>query len=196
MKNLNKLAVAALFLLGSGAFASTEYTIDSAHSEVGFSVTHLMISKVRGRFNKFEGKFNFDEAKKELSNVDVKIDVASVDTNEKKRDEHLTSGDFFDAKEFPTMTFKTEKVEKIGKKSKLIGTLTIHGKSQKVTLDVEYKGSIVDPMGNNKVGFAATGKINRKDFGINWNKSLDKGGVALGDEVTITIEGEAAAAKS
>jgi polyisoprenoid-binding protein YceI len=174
------------------SFAATQYDVDAGHTSVGFGVTHMMISTVKGRFNKFDGKFNFDDAKGDLSDIDVKIDVASIDTNEKKRDEHLLSPEFFDVKTFPTITFKSEKIEKVhGKPAKIVGNLSIHGKSQKVTLTLDYKGPVTDPWGNSRFGFTASGKVNRKDFGLNWNKNLDKGGVAVGDEVTLTIEGEA-----
>lgn len=173
-----------------------EYAIDPSHSEVGFGVKHMMISTVKGRFNKFEGKFNFDEATGKLSDIDVKIDANSIDTNDAKRDEHLKNEDFFDTKNFPTLVFKSEKIEMSGKKpKKAIGTLTIRGKSQKVTLNLDYKGAVTDPMGNQKIGFAATTEINRKDFGVSWNKTLDKGGLAVGEKVTIHIEGEAVKAK-
>lgn len=189
---------AGLFLASTGAWgASAQYTIDTAHTEVGFGISHLTISTVKGRFNKFEGKFMFDETKNDLTDVDVKIDVTSIDTNEKKRDEHLVSPDFFDIKKYPTITFKSKKIEKAnGKPAKLIGTLTLRGKKKDVPLDLVYKGTIVDPMGTHRVGFAATGKINRKDFGMTFNKTLDKGGLMIGEEVTLHIEGEAIRAAS
>jgi polyisoprenoid-binding protein YceI len=194
---MKKLILASLLALASSAEAAP-YMIDTAHSEVSFVVKHLMISNVKGRFNKFEGGFQFDEKKNELSSVDVKIDAKSVDTNDKKRDEHLVSGDFLAADKNPTITFKSDKPVKFsGKELKVPGTLTIRGVAKPVVLDVQYGGAIKDPWGNEKVGFVATTTINRKDFGITWNKNLDAGGVAVGDEVKISIEGEAqkAAAK-
>lgn len=193
MKSLMGLTTAALLLTSSMALAEkAAYQLDTAHSEIGFSVKHLVIATVKGRFAKYEGTFNFDEAKGELSDVDVKIDATSINTNEPKRDEHLNSPDFFDTKANPTITFKSEKVDsKKGKPSKIHGTLTMRGVAKKLALDVDYKGVVKDAWGNDKIVFSATGKINRKDFGVSWNKSLDKGGVAVGDEVTILIEGQA-----
>lgn len=187
------VAGAALLLASQSAFAEkTAYQLDTTHSEVGFNVKHLMIANVKGRFPKFEGTFQFDDAKGELSDLDVKIEAASVNTNEPKRDEHLQSPDFFDTKNNPNITFKSEKVEsKKGKPSKVHGTLTLRGVAKKVALDVDYKGMVKDAWGNDKVVFVATTKINRKDFGVSWNKTLDKGGVAVSDEVTITIDGQA-----
>lgn len=183
---------AALLLTSSVSFAEkVSYTLDPAHSEVGFSVKHLVIATVKGRFTKFEGTFNFDEAKKELSDVDVKIDATSINTAEPKRDEHLNSPDFFDTKTHSSITFKSDKVTGKGKPTKVSGTLTMRGVSKPITLDVDYKGTVKDAWGNDKVVFTATGKLNRKDFGVSWNKSLDKGGVAVGDEVTVIIDGQA-----
>lgn len=171
---------------------AANYKLDVSHTEVGFSVKHLMLSNVKGRFNKFEGSFEFDPEKQTLDKVTVSIDVASIDTNEKKRDDHLRDKDFFSAAAFPKITFVSEKVEYKNKKPSVVyGLLTIKDKSQKIKLDVDYKGSIVDPMGNKKVVFVASTKINRKDFGMTWNKPMDKGGVVVGDEVQITIEGQA-----
>lgn len=187
------VAGAALLLASQSVFAEkVAYQLDTTHSEVGFNVKHLMIANVKGRFPKFEGTFQFDDAKGELSDLDVKIEAASVNTNEAKRDEHLQSPDFFDTKNNPNITFKSEKVEsKKGKPSKVHGTLTMRGVAKKVALDVDYKGMVKDAWGNDKVVFVATTKINRKDFGVSWNKALDKGGVAVSDEVTITIDGQA-----
>lgn len=190
-KMIQKSILTSCLLMSSLSMAAA-YKLDSAHTDVGFSVTHLMISKVKGRFTKFDGGFEFDEKKNELKNVEVKIETASVNTDNAKRDEHLSGDDFFQVKKFPEMSFKSDKVEaKDGKPSKVHGTLTIKGVAKPVALDVEYRGSIVDPWKNEKVGFSATTKINRKDFGLNWNQNLDKGGVAVSDEVTIVIEGEA-----
>ncbi|PWU21207.1 MAG: hypothetical protein C5B49_02975 [Bdellovibrio sp.] len=181
-----------VFSMGTLAGAA-EYALDPAHTEVGFSVKHMMISNIKGRFAKVEGKFQFDEAKNDLSDVDVKVDVASISTNDVDRDNHLRTPDFFDAKSFPNMTFKSEKVEKVnGRPSKVTGKLTIRGKTNPVTFDVvEYNGPQPDPKGKVKYGFSLRGEINRKDFGINWNKTLDKGGVAVSDKVNIQIDGEA-----
>ncbi len=190
---MKKLILPGLLSLAfaSSTFAAT-YKMDPVHSVVGFSVKHLVVSKVKGRFNKFEGSFNFDEKTNEASKIEIKIDPASIDTNEKKRDEHLMSPDFFDVKKNPEMKFTADKVTvKKDEAVKVSGQLTMRGVTKPATLDLTYGGSVTDPMGNEKVGFGLTGKINRKDWGINWNKTLDKGGLTVSDEVMIEIEGEA-----
>lgn len=179
------------FLMAATASAAP-YAIDPSHTDVGFSIKHLMISNVKGRFKKFSGTFDFDPAKNQLNNINVEIDTTSIDTNEPDRDKHLRSNDFFNVEKYPKMTFKSDKIEYSGDKPvKAIGTLKIRDKSKTVTLDLDYRGSIMDAWGNNKLAFAATTKIDRKDFGMTWNKALDKGGVTVGDEVSISIEGEA-----
>lgn len=184
-------AFLVLFLMASVASAAP-YSIDASHTDVGFSIKHLMISNVKGRFKKFTGTFDFDPAKNQLNNINIDIDTTSIDTNEPDRDKHLRSNDFFWVEKYPKMTFKSDKIEYSGDKPvKAIGTLKIRDKSKTVTLDLDYRGSITDAWGNNKLAFAATTKIDRKDFGMTWNKALDKGGVTVGDEVKIEIEGEA-----
>jgi polyisoprenoid-binding protein YceI len=176
----------------SSESSAAAYKLDAAHTEIGFSIKHLMISTVKGRFNKFDGGFDYDEKSKSLSKVDIKIESASIDTNDKKRDEHLQSPDFFDTKKVSTIEFKADKISnvEIGKTFKVPGTLTMHGTSKPVSLDVEFKGTATDPWGNEKVVFGATAKIKRADWGMSWNKSLDKGGVVVGEEVTVVIEAE------
>ncbi|PIS11477.1 MAG: hypothetical protein COT73_03785 [Bdellovibrio sp. CG10_big_fil_rev_8_21_14_0_10_47_8] len=186
--------VLGLFL--SAVVDAASYSLDTAHSVVGFSVKHMVVSKVKGRFNKFEGSFDFDEKKNEVSKINVKVEVGSIDTNNKKRDDHLSSPDFFDAKKFPTMTFTANKVVvKKDQTVKVSGDLTLRGVTKPVTLDLTYGGSVVDPSGNEKVGFSLAGKINRKDWGVSWNKTLDKGGLAVSEDVMIEVEGEANKAK-
>ena len=136
------------------------------------------------------GSFDYDSAKKQIKNIIVDIDVASVNTNEPDRDKHLKTSDFFDAAKFPKMTFKSEKVEFEGKKGKATGMLTIRDKTKPVVLNFTFNGE-TEFMGTTKVAFSASTQIDRKDFGLTWNKKLDKGGVAVGDEVTISIDGEA-----
>jgi len=179
-------------LLMTATASAAPYVIDSSHTEVGFSVKHLMIANVKGRFDKFTGTFDFDPAKNQLNKVNVEIETASIDTNEADRDKHLRSNDFFGVDKYPKITFKSDKIEYSGDKPvKAIGTLKIRDKSKQVILDLDYRGAITDAWGNNKIIFAAMTKINRKDFGITWNKALDKGGVTVGDEVNISIEGQA-----
>lgn len=190
------LLCASAFLLTATSVMAATYDLDKAHTQVGFSVKHLMVSTAKGEFRDFTGSFDFDESKSAIKDIDVTIQVASVDTREPKRDEHLKSPDFFDAAKFPTMTFKSEGTTvKEGKASKIKGTLTIKGVSKPVTLDLTYNGRQTDPWGVTHSGFNLTGKINRKDFGVAWNAplaktGLDKGGVVVGEEVTIDIAGE------
>lgn len=189
-------ALFLIFILGTTAASAAPYTIDPSHTEVGFSVKHLMISNVKGRFKKFSGSFDFDPGKNHLSDINVEIDTASIDTNEPDRDKHLRSNDFFDVDKYPKMTFKSEKIGYVGEKPiKAIGTLKIRDKTKSVSLDLDYRGTATDAWGNHILAFSATSKINRKDFGIKWNKALDKGGWTVGDDVIINIEGEAMPAR-
>ncbi len=188
---LVKASVVALMAYGPLAGA-TSYKLDESHTSVGFKVKHLVVASVKGSFNKFDGAFEFDEAKGELSKVEVNIDTASIDTNDAKRDDHLKSPDFFDASKNKKITFKGNKVEYKDKKPvKITGDLQMKGVTKPITLDVEYNGAAKDPWGNEKVGFSLKGKLNRKDWNITWNKNLDGGGVVVGEEVEITIDGEA-----
>ncbi len=189
------LLLATLFAAVS--FASTNYKLDPGHSEVGFKIRHLMVSSVPGKFKEFEGSFHFDEKTKALENLEAKVKLASIDTSEPKRDEHLKGPDFFDVgkKENEYMTFKQTKkaVMKDKKTVDVFGDLTIKGKTKPATLKVTYNGAVTDPWGNRKIGFDATAKVSRKDYEITWNKNLDGGGVVLGDEVQINLMGEATA---
>jgi polyisoprenoid-binding protein YceI len=171
---------------------AAKFKLDPAHSEVGFKIKHLGISTVKGKFKKYDGTFEFDEATGKLENLKATIDAASIDTNEGKRDEHLRSPDFFETKKYPTIEFKSTKVDTAGiKPTKITGDLTMHGMTRPVTLDVTYNGSTKDPWGNTQIGFEATGKVNRKDFGLKWNKALETGGFVVGEDVIIEIAGEA-----
>jgi len=182
------VTVASLALPGL-ALAST-WAIDPDHSSTGFKVRHLMVSNVKGNFNKFSGTVDINDKDITKSKVDVAIDTNSINTNVQKRDEHLRSADFFDVAKFPTMTFVSTKVVKAGKdKLKVTGDLTLHGVTKTVVLDVEGPSKeSKDPWGNIRKGATATTKINRKDFGLVWNAALETGGVAVGEEVTITLE--------
>ena len=178
------------------AFAST-WTIDPDHSNVGFRVRHLMISNVRGSFDKHSGTVVIDDKDITKSKVEVTIDTGSINTNVTRRDEHLRSADFFDVAKFPTMTFVSRKVAKAGQdRLKVTGDLTLHGVTKEVVLDVEGPSKeSKDPWGNFRRGATATTKINRKDFGLIWNKALETGGVAVGEEIAITLEIEMIKAK-
>lgn len=185
------LGAALALVLPASAFAA-DYEIDPAHSSASFSVKHMMVSTVRGQFNKLSGTFLYDERNPSKSKLEATIDASSIDTNEPKRDEHLKSPDFFDVAKYPTITFKSTKVEKGAKGHlKVTGDLTMHGVTKPVTLDVEGPTAPAkDPWGNVKVGATATTTVNRKDFGLNWNKALETGGVMVSDEVKITIDAE------
>jgi polyisoprenoid-binding protein YceI len=180
-----------LFLTPNAVLAES-YTLDESHTQVGFKIKHLVISTVSGRFNKFSGGFNFDKKSGKVEGLKVSIDAASIDTNEPDRDKHLKSKDFFDVEKFKTLNFVAKDVSySDGKPNEIKGDLTIHGITKPVVLKVDFKGEAVDPWGNVRVAFDAQSKVNRKDFGLSWNKSLDKGGVMIADDVAIVIEGEA-----
>jgi polyisoprenoid-binding protein YceI len=185
------LGLAVILSVPAPAAIST-WQIDPAHSAAQFSVRHLAISTVRGAFSKVKGTVNFDDADISKSSVDVTIDVSTVDTREPKRDDDLRSDRFFDVKDFPTMTFKSTKVEQAAPgKLKVTGDLNIRGVTKPVVLDVDGPTPPVkDPWGNQRAAATATTKINRQDFGVKWNANMDNGGVVVGDEVSITIDVE------
>lgn len=196
---MSKFAVlgSSLALLGAVALArpaladTTEWTLDGTHSRVGFSVSHMVVSSVSGRFKQFSGKVELDEANLTKSQVDVSIKTESIDTDDAKRDEHLRSPDFFDAKKFPTLTFKSTKIAKVGgKKYKLTGDLTLHGVTKNVTLDAEISDAVKNPWGKMVRSVKLGGKIKRGDFDLKWNKALEAGGVLVGDDVTLDIQVE------
>jgi len=167
----------------------TKWTLDPTHSELVFKVRHMMITNVKGEFRKFDASILSDGADFTKSSIDVTIDAASIFTNEDKRDGHLKSADFFDVENFSTLTFKGISFKKAGEDEyKLTGELTIKGVSKEVELDVEFGGINKDPWGNEKAGFSVEGKINRKDFGLNWNAALETGGVLVSEEVKISAE--------
>lgn len=182
------LAVIAVALPGS-AFAA-DYVIDPSHTSVGFTVRHLMVTKVRGSFEKVSGTVKYDPNEPEKIVIDATIDAASINTREAKRDEHLRSPDFFDVAKHPTLTFKSKKAKVLGKgKLEVIGDLTIRGVTKEVTLQVEgLDQEIKDPWGNVRRGATATTRINRKDFGLAWNQVLETGGVMVGEDVDIQID--------
>lgn len=178
----------SLLLMSSTAFA-TDYTVDPDHSTIGFKIRHLTISTVTGRFTEVKGTFSFDPANVGGAKAEGTVGVQSINTEQKKRDDHLRSPEFFDAAKFPEMSFKTTKIVPGSDGSfKAEGDLTIHGVTKPVTLDVIYGGATKDPMGNERAAFSATTKVNRKDFGLNWNKVLETGGLLVGDDVTIQLE--------
>ncbi|MCP4363036.1 MAG: polyisoprenoid-binding protein [Chloroflexi bacterium] len=165
------------------------WQIDSAHSHIYFTARHMMISKVRGQFESFTGTVNFDEENPTRTTVDIEADLDSINTQEEQRDNHLKSPDFFDVANYPLMTFKSTKVEQTGEnKGKLHGDLTIRGVTKPVVLTAEYAGQAKSPWGTVSAGFSATGNINRKDWGLNWNQALETGGFLVGDKIKIEIE--------
>ena len=172
------------------------WTFDTQHASIGFNVRHMMIAKVHGRFSKWAGSFDFNESDPAASAAEVRIDVASIDTNEPARDAHLRSPDFFDVEHFPEMTFRSTKIEKAGNDYRVTGDLTIRGVTRPVVLDAEYAGSVKDVYGNIRAGFSAKTAIDRKDFGLTWNAILEAGGLAVADKVEIVIEFEAVKAQA
>jgi polyisoprenoid-binding protein YceI len=173
--------------------AAQTWQIDHAHSDIFFTVRHMVITKVRGRFTKWDGTLAIDEQTPANSRVEVSIDAASITTNEEKRDGHLRSADFLDAEKFPKLTFKSTKVEGSGERLKVTGDLTIRGVTKSVTLDVEQLGQAKDPWGNQKIAFNGKVSINREDFGAKWNQALEAGGVLVGKQVDIDLEIQAIA---
>ncbi len=181
-----------LFFAVPGIIQAGTWTIDPAHSSAQFSVRHMMVSTVRGEFTKLSGTVELDEKDVTQSKVEAIIDATTVDTRNERRDGHLKSADFFDVANHPTITFKSGKVEQAGGgRLKVEGDLTIRGVTRKVVLDVEpLSPAVKDAKGNLHSGTSATTRINRKDFGVSWNSTLDGGGVVVSDEVGITIDVE------
>ena len=191
------VTAASLLLVFASLARAEKWELDISHSSVGFSVRHMVVTKTHGKFNEFTGYIDFDGKNVEKGSVEITVQIASIDTDNKKRDDHLRSPDFFDAEKFSTMTFKSKKVIKgSGREFKLVGDLTIKGVTKEVTFDCEFNGVINDPMGNTRAGFSAVTKINRRDFNVKWSKSLDAGGLVVGDEVKINLEIEAVKTQS
>jgi polyisoprenoid-binding protein YceI len=188
------IAIAMAIVVALPVLAHADsWQIDPSHTSVEFTVRHMMISNVKGQFQKTTGTITANGNDPASAKIDVTIDASSVDTRVERRDAHLKSPDFLDVAKFPTITFKSTKVEADGPgKWKVTGDLTIHGVTKPVVLEVEGSGEpIHDPMGNTRAGASATMKIKRSDFGLIWNKALETGGVLVGDEVAISIDVEA-----
>jgi polyisoprenoid-binding protein YceI len=167
------------------------YSVDGSHSEIGFSVRHMMFAKVRGQFKTWTAKLGYDAASPAKSTIEVEVDTASIDTRDAQRDGHLKSGDFFDAEKHPKMVFKSTRIEPAGTgKYKLTGDLTIRDVTHPVTLEVEQTGSGKDPWGNDRLGFSARGSISRSEWGLKWNQALEAGGVLVSDKVEIEVEAQ------
>jgi polyisoprenoid-binding protein YceI len=165
------------------------WNIDPTHSTAEFSVRHLMITNVKGRFGALTGTVDYDAATPEASKINVTIDATSIDTRDEKRDGHLKSADFFDVEKFPTVTFVSKKVTKDGDTLNALGDLTMHGVTKEITLEVDTPSAPgKDPWGNTRIGSSAHAKINRKDWDLGWNAALETGGVLVGEQVKINIE--------
>ncbi|MCW2761521.1 MAG: hypothetical protein JWR85_1722 [Marmoricola sp.] len=166
-----------------------DYVLDIAHSRLGFVARHAMVTKVRGAFNEFEGTAHLDGSDPAKSSASVTIDVASIDTRQPQRDDHLRTNDFFDAPTFPKITFVSTAVEQVSEETfRMAGDLTIKDVTRPISIDFEYTGSATDPFGNQRVGFEGSTVINRKDFGVNFNAVLETGGVMVSEKITLEFE--------
>ncbi len=185
-----KLLLVALVALTGAARAQDVYELDKTHMEIGFSISHLVISEVKGRFNEFEGTVTLG-AENALVSAAATIQAKSIDTAVAKRDDHLRNEDFFNVEKYPTITFAGKKVEKDGGQHVLVGDFTMHGTTKEIRLPFTITGPIKDPWGHTRIGLKAETTLNRKDYGLTWNKVLEAGGLAVGEEVKISISGEA-----
>ena len=168
------------------------WNIDATHSGVNFSIRHLVVSKVRGRFAKYAGSVAVDDTDLTRSVVEATIDASSIDTGTAQRDDHLRSADFFDVEKFPELRFRSTRIEKVGDdRYRVVGDLTIRDVTREISLNVEYGGRAKDPWGNQRIGFVATTGLDRKDFGLGWNQVLEAGGFLVGDRVDIELEVQA-----
>lgn len=182
------ITISAAMIFTAHIAAAATYKIDQVHSQVEFSVDHLVVFKVNGAFNEYQGEIEADSTSKSLTSAKAEIKVASIDTREPKRDGHLLSADFFDAENHPLMTFASKRVEGSGENITVVGDLTIRGTTREVTLKGGFRGENTDTWGNVRAGFTASTQINRHDYGLSWNKALETGGFVVGDEVTIRLE--------
>lgn len=187
-KLLSTLALSTSLFAGSALAAQSEWSIDKDHSQVGFTVDHMVVSEVDGQFKSYSGKALLDDADLTKSQVEFTADVGSVDTGNQKRDEHLRGADFFDAAKYPQLTFKSTKITKAGKGYKLKGLLTLHGVTKEVTLDATVSQVVKNPWGKQVRAVKVGGELKRADFGLTWNKSLDQGGLLIGDTVEIDVK--------
>lgn len=187
-RRLFPVLMAGLLALAVPALGA-QYDIDTAHSAISFKIKHLGISNVKGTFDDFSGAFTFDAAAPAEASVEAVIQTASISTGNAKRDEHLLAPDFFDAAQFPTITFKsTGLTMSSASEGVLTGTLNLHGVTRDVTLAVEFNGAVTDPWGNGKVGFSATGKLNRQDFGLTYGTVMEGGGLMIANDVEFSLE--------
>lgn len=187
---IKRLLILAFAVAVTNLRAADEYTIDTAHTQVGFSVKHMVIATVRGHFKEFSGKVLYDAQDITKSQIEGVIKTASIYTDNEKRDAHLRSADFFDATQYTDITYKSKKIFKRNNEWVALGDLTMRGVTKEIELTFTVSDQITDPYGNLRVGVEAKGKINRLDFGVSWNKTLDGGGVVVSNEVTIELTGE------
>lgn len=179
----------------SASSQGSTWQIDPAHTQVWFSVKHMMFATVKGQFPGVAGELTLDGGDPAATRIEVQLDAATIDTRNEQRDAHLRSADFFDVETYPQLTFVSRKVESLGgSKYRVTGDLTIRGVTREVVLDAEETGRGTDPWGQEKLGFTATTSIDRKDFGLTWNQALEAGGVLVSEEVKISIDGQAARA--
>jgi polyisoprenoid-binding protein YceI len=185
-------AVAVLALIPAGnSFAADKYVIDASHTSTDFSVKHMVITNVKGGFADISGVIMYDEKDISNSSVDVTIKTASINTNNEKRDEHLRSADFFEAEKHPDITFKSKSVTKTDEGMMMVGTLTIKGTSKEVSIPFEITGKVTDPWGSARIGAEGKLTIDRKDYGLTWNKALETGGLLVGNEIKIELNVQA-----
>jgi len=169
--------------------ALTTYNLDPSHSEIGFAVKHLMVTNVKGSFHKFDARIELDEQDLVNSRLEVTIDAASIDTRNADRDAHLRSADFLDVERYPTLTFVSKRIERVGEDEyKVAGDLTIRGVTREVTLDAQETGRGKDPWGGSRIGFELRGRLNREEYGLTWNQALETGGVLVSPEVKLVID--------
>lgn len=182
--------------LGQSALAETaRYDVDRDHSAIEFRVAHMVVSKTTGRFMDYSGFIEMDPEALTVKTIDATIKTASVNTNHEKRDAHLRGPDFFNVEKFPTMTYQLKSYRKVGEDYQAVGELTLLGVTKEIALVGKFNGVAKDPWGNTRAGFTAEGKLNRKEFGMNWSKTLDSGGLVVGDDVFIKLDIECIKAK-
>ncbi len=172
------------------------WNVDPEHSTIEFRVTHMVVSKTTGRFMDYAGFIDMDAEVGTVTAIEATIKSGSVNTNHEKRDTHIRNADFLDVEQYPTMTFKMKSYKKTAENFTAVGDFTLRGATKEITLVGRYNGTTKDPWGNTRAGFSAEGKLNRKDFGLVWNKTLDSGGLVVGDEVQIRLDIECIKAKS
>jgi len=185
----------ALFFVVANSLAGEKYQIDPTHSHMGFTVRHMLIAKVSGKFKEFSGTIDYDEKDITKSSVQVTIKTASIDTESERRDNHLRSADFFDAENFPEITFVSKKIEKRGNGYVAIGDFTMRGVTKEVTLPFTILGTIKDQRGSTRMGVEALTTLNRFDYGVKWDRKLDNGGLVVSEQVELTLAVEASTAQ-